>query len=73
MIVDRKTFVAEQINVLIQCKTLIKYKDFGCPTIMTSGGQVLLPCWFYNVRHQTTKEECKSSSNHPRQTIFSNC
>ena len=31
--VDKKAFLTEQISAIIQCKTSIKYKDLGCPTI----------------------------------------
>ena len=31
--VDKKAFLTEQVSAIIQCKTLVKYKDPGCPTI----------------------------------------
>ena len=31
--VDKKAFLTEQVGVIIQCKTPVKYKDPGCPTI----------------------------------------
>ena len=31
--VDKKAFLTEQVNAIIQCKTPVKYKDSGCPTI----------------------------------------
>ena len=31
--VDKKAFLTEQVNAIIQCKTPIKYKDPGCPII----------------------------------------
>ena len=31
--VDKKAFLTEQANAIIQCKTPVKYKDPGCPTI----------------------------------------
>ena len=31
--VDKKAFLTEQVSAIIQCKTPIKYKDLGCPTI----------------------------------------
>ena len=31
--VDKKAFLTEQVSAIIQCKTPIKYKDPGCPTI----------------------------------------
>ena len=34
-----KVFLTEQVCAIIQCKTLVKYKDPGCPTIsMNIGG-----------------------------------
>ena len=37
--VDKKAFLTEQVNAIIQCKTPVKYKDPGCPTIsMNIGG-----------------------------------
>ena len=37
--VDKTAFLTEQVNVIIQCKTPVKYKDPGCPTIsMNIGG-----------------------------------
>ena len=31
--VDKKAFLTEQVRAIIQCKTPVKYKDPGCPTI----------------------------------------
>ena len=31
--VNKKAFLIEQVSAIIQCKTLVKYKDPGCPTI----------------------------------------
>ena len=31
--IDKKAFLTEQVSAIIQCKTLVKYKDPGCPTI----------------------------------------
>ena len=31
--IDKKAFLPEQVSSLIQCKTPVKYKDPGCPTI----------------------------------------
>ena len=31
--VNKKAFLTEQVSVIIQCKTPVKYKDPGCPTI----------------------------------------
>ena len=36
--VDKKAFLTEQINAIIQCKTPVKYKDSGCPTILVNIG-----------------------------------
>ena len=37
--VDKKAFLIEQVSAIIQCKTPMKYKDPGCPTIsMNIGG-----------------------------------
>ena len=34
--VDTKAFLTEQVSSIIQCKTLIKYKNPGCPTILVN-------------------------------------
>ena len=31
--VDKKAFLTEQVSAIIQCKTPVKYKDPGYPTI----------------------------------------
>ena len=36
--VDKKAFLIEQVSVIIQCKTPVKYKDPGCPTISINIG-----------------------------------
>ena len=36
--VDNKVFLTEQVSVIIQCKTLVKYKDLGCPTTSVNVG-----------------------------------
>ena len=36
--IDKKAFLTEQVNAIIQCKTLMKYKDSGCPTISVNIG-----------------------------------
>ena len=36
--VDKKAFLTEQFSVIIQCKTPVKYKDPGCPTISLNIG-----------------------------------
>ena len=35
---DKKAFLTEQVSAIIQCKTLVKYKDPGCPTISVNIG-----------------------------------
>ena len=36
--VDKKAFLTEQVSAIIQCKTPVKYKDPGCPTISVDIG-----------------------------------
>ena len=36
--VEKKAFLTEQVSAIIQCKTLVKYKDSGCPTISVNIG-----------------------------------
>ena len=36
--IDKKAFLTEQVDAIIQCKTLVKYKDPGCPTISVNIG-----------------------------------
>ena len=36
--VDKEAFLTEQVKAIIQCKTLIKYKDPCCPTISVNIG-----------------------------------
>ena len=36
--VDKKAFLTEEVSAIIQCKTLVKYKDSGCPTISVNIG-----------------------------------
>ena len=38
MNVDKKAFLTKQANAIIQCKTPVKYKDSGCPTILVNIG-----------------------------------
>ena len=38
--VDKKAFLTEQVSVIIQCKTPVKYKDPGCPTISVNIGGI---------------------------------
>ncbi|KAL6349864.1 hypothetical protein AAG906_001751 [Vitis piasezkii] len=40
--VNKKAFLSEQLSVIIQCKSPLKYKDPGCPTISVMiGGKVV--------------------------------
>ena len=34
--VNKKAFLTEQVSAIIECKTLVKYKDPGCPTILVN-------------------------------------
>ncbi|RVW38727.1 Retrovirus-related Pol polyprotein from transposon 17.6 [Vitis vinifera] len=34
--VNKKAFLTEQVSAIIQCKSPVKYKDLGCPTISMS-------------------------------------
>ena len=36
--IDKKAFLTEQVNAIIQCKTPVKYKDSGYPTISVNPG-----------------------------------
>ena len=36
--IDKKAFLTKQVSAIIQCKTLVKYKDPGCPTISVNIG-----------------------------------
>ena len=36
--VEKKAFLTEQVNAIIKCKTPVKYKDPGCPTISVNIG-----------------------------------
>ena len=36
--VHKKPFLTEQVSAIIECKTLVKYKDPGCPTIFVNIG-----------------------------------
>ena len=38
LIVTKKAFLTEQVSVIIQCKSPVKYKDPGCPTISVNIG-----------------------------------
>ena len=40
--VNKKAFLTEQVSAIIQCKSHLKYKDSGCPTILVMiGGKVV--------------------------------
>ena len=36
--VNKKAFLTKQVSAIIQCKTPVKYKDLGCPTISINIG-----------------------------------
>ena len=36
--VNKQAFLIEQVSAIIQCKSPVKYKDPGCPTILVSIG-----------------------------------
>ena len=38
--VNRKAFLTEQVSAIIECKTPVKYKDPGCPTISVNIGGI---------------------------------
>ena len=38
--VDKKAFLTKQVSSIIQCKTPVKYKDLGCPTISVNIGGI---------------------------------
>ncbi|RVW78425.1 hypothetical protein CK203_051459 [Vitis vinifera] len=40
--VNKKTFLTEQVSAIIQCKSPVKYKDSGCPTISVMIGGTLV-------------------------------
>ena len=40
--VDKKAFLTEKVSAIIQCKTPVKYKDPGCPTISVNIGGTCL-------------------------------
>ena len=40
--VDKKVFLTEQVSAIIQCKTPVKYKDPGCPTISVNIGGIFV-------------------------------
>ena len=37
---SKKAFLTEQVSSIIQCKSLVKYKDLGCPTISVMIGEM---------------------------------
>ena len=40
--VNKKAFLTEQVSAIIECKTPVKYKDLGCPTISVDIGGISL-------------------------------
>ena len=38
--VNKKAFLTEQVSAIIECKTPVKYKDLGCPTISVNIGGI---------------------------------
>ena len=38
--VNKKAFLTEQVSAIIECKTPVKYKDSGCPTISVNIGGI---------------------------------
>ena len=38
--VNKKAFLTEQVSAIIECKTPVKYKDLGCPTISDNIGGI---------------------------------
>ena len=38
--VNKKAFLTEQVSAIIECKTPVKYKDLGCPTILVNIGGI---------------------------------
>ena len=36
---SKKAFLIEQVSSIIQCKSIVKYKDPGCPTILVMIGE----------------------------------
>ena len=36
--IDKQAFLTEQVSSIIQCKTLVKFKDLGSPTISVNIG-----------------------------------
>ena len=39
---EKKAFMIEQVSAIIQCKTPVKYKDSGCPTISVKIGRTCM-------------------------------
>ena len=40
--IDKKAFLTKQVSSIIQCKTPLKYKDPGCPTISVNIGGICI-------------------------------
>ena len=48
--VDHKAFLTEQVSAIIQCKTLVKYKDSGCRTISVNIGGTCVERVLFDLR-----------------------
>ena len=48
--VNKKAFLTEQVSAIIQCKSLVKYKDSGCPTISVMIGGTCVEKDLLNLR-----------------------
>ena len=48
--IDKKAFLTEQVNAIIQCKTSVKYKDLGCPTISVNIGGTCVEKALFDLR-----------------------
>ncbi|RVW13698.1 hypothetical protein CK203_087175 [Vitis vinifera] len=47
--VNKKAFLTKQVSAIIQCKSPVKYKDLGCPTISVMIGRTLVEKAFLNL------------------------
>ena len=57
MHLKKKAFLTEQVSAIIQCKTPIKYKDPGCPTMLVNIGNTFVKRSTFRLRGK-----CESSS-----------
>ncbi|RVW90640.1 hypothetical protein CK203_038847 [Vitis vinifera] len=48
--VNKKVFLTEQVSVIMQCKSPMKYKDPGCPTISMMIGETCVEKALLNLR-----------------------